>query len=138
MSAKLIHHTSCLFPHLKPNPFFPLPNTFHHLCDYAYKSETILPYSMFCRERGHIPKQRMRPKDWTEKRKTSTGRPYVEHVVKTTRRMNSGYAVTYARDGSMVSALRSLLLKPSTSSITNARPVRTRRPALDTYPFACF
>lgn len=57
--------------------------------------------------------------------------PCVEHVVKTTPLMNSGSAVTYVKDGSMESASRSLLLKPSTSSITNAQPVRTRGPALD-------
>lgn len=59
------------------------------------------------------------------------GKPCAEHVVRTTRQMNSGSAATYARDGSMGSALRLHLLGRSTSSSTNARPVRTREPALD-------
>lgn len=59
------------------------------------------------------------------------GKPCAEHVVRITRQMNSGYAATYVRDGSMGSALRLLLLGQSTSSSTNARPVRTREPGLN-------
>ncbi|KAG6424144.1 hypothetical protein SASPL_114557 [Salvia splendens] len=81
------------------------------------------------------PKQRMRMRtrmrDWMKRRKTSMGKLCAEHVVRIMPQMNSGFAVTYVRDGSMVSASRSLLLEQSTSSSTSAQPVRTREPGLE-------
>lgn len=59
------------------------------------------------------------------------GTPCAEHVVKTMHQTSSGFAVTYARDGSMESVLRSLQLGLSTSSSTNARLAATREPVLN-------
>lgn len=62
------------------------------------------------------------------------GKPCVEHVVTIMPQTNSGFAVTYVRDGSMASALRSHLLGLSTSSSTSAHPVLTREPVRDDCP----
>lgn len=57
--------------------------------------------------------------------------PCVEHVERTMAQTNFGFAVTYVRDGSMVSVLRSLLPGLSTSSTTNALHVVTKEHGLD-------
>lgn len=60
--------------------------------------------------------------------------PCVEHVGKTMHQMNFGFAVTYVRDGSMASVLRSLLRGLSTSSSTNAHRVLIKEHGLDKFP----
>lgn len=55
--------------------------------------------------RAKVQSQRRRKRrDWTrKKRRTSTGIPCAELAERTTVQMSSGSAVTYAKDGSMVS-----------------------------------
>ncbi|GAB2231127.1 hypothetical protein Droror1_Dr00027415 [Drosera rotundifolia] len=53
-------------------------------------------------------------------RRTTMGKHYVVLVERTTSMTSSGSAVTYARDGSMVSVSRSLRPRPNTSSNTSA------------------
>ncbi|KAG6411235.1 hypothetical protein SASPL_129313 [Salvia splendens] len=86
------------------------------------------------------PNQMMRPsmrdrmkraRDQTKRMKTNMRKPCADHVVNITTPMNSVFAVTYARDGSMGGASISHLLRRSTSLSSNVQPVRTREPGLD-------
>uniref|UniRef100_K3ZPS2 Uncharacterized protein n=2 Tax=Setaria italica TaxID=4555 RepID=K3ZPS2_SETIT len=71
--------------------------------------------------RCHLQRMRMTAEARKMRKRKTMKTHCVVHVVTTTVRMSSGYAVMPARHGSMASVSRSLLPRPSTSSTTSAR-----------------
>lgn len=69
----------------------------------------------------------MRWRNWTRKMKMNMERPYVVHAVSIMALMNSGFAVTSARSGSMGNVWRSPLLGLSISSSTSVHHAVTIR-----------
>jgi hypothetical protein len=74
---------------------------------------------------------------WMKKMKKIMERLCAVLVEKTMPLMNSGFAVTSARSGSMENVLRSPQLGLSISSSTNAHLAATREHGLDDYRVAC-
>lgn len=70
-------------------------------------------------------------KVWKRRMRMSMERRYVGLVESTMQLMSSGFAVTFVRNGSMESVLRSPQQGPSTLNSTNAHLVATREHVLD-------
>ncbi|KAK4410487.1 PHD finger protein ALFIN-LIKE 4 [Sesamum angolense] len=89
-------------------------------------SQTLNRGHLKLRENIRRHNQRMMKRVWMRKKKMSMERPCVVPVERTMHRTNSGYAVTYVRNGFMESVSRLLLLGLSISSSTSVPHAVTR------------
>ena len=81
--------------------------------------------------------QKKRMKNWTNKMTMNMERPCVGHVVSIMALMNSGFAVTSVRNGSMVNVWRLPQLGQSISSNTSVHHAVTRELAPDGHEPSC-